>query len=151
MPKSTTYIEIKSQLLGENLAMNSKQELLGYFKREGIKEPVSLAEANRATGQGGAWMGVESNSLCFYTNWPNSKKPLWYFPRLGRSGFCSFQYKRILILALVVSTPAQIVNDSRFSLCLLVVDFFFSWNAKRDFKKKSINKNLHGVGDLAQW
>lgn len=75
--------------------MSSKQELLGYFKREGVKESVSLAEANRATGQGGD----------FYTKSPDSKKPLWCFPSLGKSGFCSSQYNRILILALVVPPP----------------------------------------------
>lgn len=79
--------------------MNSKQELCGYFKREEIKELVSLTEADWATGWGGEWMGLEPNSLCFYTKSSDSNKPLWYFLRLGKPGFWSSQYNTILILA----------------------------------------------------
>lgn len=80
--------------------MHSKGERFGYFKREGIKELDSLAQADRATGWGCGRMELNPNSLCFYTKSPDSNKLLWYFLRLGKSEFWSSPYNRILILIL---------------------------------------------------
>lgn len=75
--------------------MDSKGQLFGYFKREGLKELVSFAQADRAIGWGCERMGLKPSSLCFYTKSPDSNKPLWYFLRLGKSEFWIF----ILIFA----------------------------------------------------
>lgn len=105
--------------------MHSKGERFGHFKREGIKELDSLAQADRATGWGCERMELKPNSLCFYTKAPDSNKLLWYFLRLGKSEFWSSPYNRILILILADCFHPHPDHKGQMGVFFRFLSFFF--------------------------